>query len=225
MKRVVLFLLAVLAHAGVLTLSGPVQILKGVPFPISVTSSGGAAYSAVAFTMVLPSDVIGVTVIPGPVAIAGQKSARCGAIVSSQISCIVAGFLGNVGATANSTAMADGVVATLTVTLLANPLLTSESFTLQPVSGANSAGNLTTTTAGPILTIPVLTSFSLCDLNKDGKTDAADVTLLVTALITFATSGTVTVGTDLNSDGKVDLADFVISLFAVPVLGGTCTAH
>lgn len=200
-------------QGGVLTITGaPANVKGGVPFTVNVTSSGGAGYSIAAFTLVGTNDVAAVTIAPGAVATATGKVGQCGGLGAAKDNCIVGGF----GATLNNTAMVDGVVAVMTITLIANPVGTTLPLSLAPVSGSDANGNLVATTAGAGITIPILNK---CDVNQSGAVNGTDVGLVINAFLAQA----VAAGTDLDSDGKMTLADVVIVLVAA--LGGVCTAH
>ena len=207
-----LFAFSIPCLAGTLTLAPPVSPRAGTTAIWTVTLASGGGPAGLQWTFSCDHTVGTITMAPAGTALAAQKVATS----NSSGSVVTVG-----SGTLNTTPIADGLVANISVALptaLANTNLTC---TIQggtlPALGASTPPTIAVVeTPNPPVSVSVLPSISLCDINGDGQTNQSDVTAELNAVMAQ------TAGFDRNGDGKTDVVDLEIVIAAAT--GAACTA-
>jgi len=192
-----------------LALTGPIGTVRaGTAITLTVAINGTASTNAAAVQFSIPSmgwtetPTIGTSESGTP-----AKTIQC-AIVSGQLNCIVYGL--------NSNPLADGTLATLSVTLPRNLATGTTSLSLTNTLAADNNGSTVTVGAAAPF---ALSTVSVCDVNGDGTVTAADMTA---ALPYYLQQSTCTPVFDLNSDGVCNVLD--LQILATAIGGGACNA-
>jgi hypothetical protein len=203
--------------AQTITPNPPLVITPGTSGTINLTLASGAGLQPVAlqFTVNAPPEVGPLSIAIGAAAQTAGKSISCSFPPSSPAgatnTCAIWGL--------NVTPIADGIVAILTVPVLATATSTTETLGLSSTLGATAAG-VGITLAATGATFSTIASFSPCDLNKDGVTDIKDVNLIVTQVITSINTPAACVN-DLTGDGKCTVLDvYRVVVAALPTSSG-----
>ncbi len=195
---------------GTLTLTGPAAITPGSPVLLTLTQAGGSP-AALAFTISAGPDVTAYAVTLGAAASAAGKTITCNSR-AGLTACVIVGQ--------NATAMANGVVAQISATLVAKPVAIFETFAVASPQEASSTGLTVPVNLVAVLSIP-FTVYSPCDLNKDGVTNILDLEVLL-SWITKTKAIPSGLTCDLNGNGVCDIYDTAIIVTAAT--GGACTA-
>jgi uncharacterized protein (TIGR03437 family) len=117
-----------------------------VSLPISLTSTGTQPAALQWTVTYAPSDIVSVNVAAGAAATAAGKTIQCNIAPGSTL-CILSGL--------NTTTIANGVVATLSIKLAVSPSSTSIPVSLTGVVGASAAGlAISSTGSGAAITLP-----------------------------------------------------------------------
>ncbi len=169
----------------------------GAPTTITLIGTGMAAAGVVPAQFSMPA-AAGQVITAGPTVTAANKQITCQSGGGSVLTCVFYGI--------NTTTLADGILATITMPM---PAATAP-MPLTGINGSNAAGDspAIAITSGALLT---LTPLLPCDANGDGS-------------VVDQIEGVVKPPfTDLNGDGVVDIIDLqrVINA-ALPGAGGTC---
>lgn len=184
--------LAASAWAQTLTVTAsPAQLTPGSTAVLTYTLAGQSSPAIAALQF---DETRGI--LAGSAHIAGPASTAAGKLVT----CNSAG-LRCVGAGVGQTAIANGVIATSTVTIPVTAPLFPVTIRLSGILAANGTAALTPLASGPDLVITVLPFKE--DLNADGAIDIADVTIAVLQVL----SNTCNAAVDQNGDGICDVRD------------------
>ncbi len=188
MRVLLLSLFPLVASAQTLTPSAPVSVQRGSSFTLNITAGAGTATGPVAtqWTLTVPA---GWTVTSPTTALA-NKVIACAV---GNLKCLVYGI--------NAAVIANGTVATLTVTVPPLATLGNATITTSGTLGATNTGGLLTT-AGGSATINVLPDAR--DLNGDGVIDQADAISAVTQIFGTCTNA------DIAPPPGCDVVDLVI---------------
>jgi len=192
---------------GALTLSPPTNPRAGTNATWTITLSGGTAPAALQWNFSCDHALGTVATVASGTAVAAGKTAT--ALAN-----------GNTVLTAfNQTAIADGIVATVTAALpaaLANVnLICNISSPTFLTLGATPAGTSLVETPNPPVSVSILPAINFCDVNGDGLINTTDVTAERTSVLNQTAA-------DRNGDGKTDIVDLQIVTNAA--IGGGCTA-
>jgi hypothetical protein len=182
------------AAAPVVTIGGPALVQPGqlAPLTISLTGSTGAGLAAIEWTVNLPTGAsITSTAVSSAWATAGFQVA-CG--TGGAPVCVAYSPTGAV-------VPADGVLATLNVTMPATPGAFSAS--VSGLLGADLTGDSPgiTLTAGAALAGTVL---SKCDINSDGQVNVTDIQVELAGIIGTASCATGNSCTILNLEKVIE---------------------
>lgn len=195
-----------------LNISGSTNVRPGtsVSFPISLIN-GNNTIASLQFTVNYTSDFSGATIVVGN-GISASKQISCNPSTNSQ-TCVIYGI--------NQTAIPDGLVATLSATLVNPTTVTPEivSYASNSIYSASALipSSAITLVAGTTGSDSVLSN---CDLNGDGVTNVTDLNLLISWIFNGVTPP-VGLTSDLNHDGKSNVIDMQVDIDGIL---GTCTA-
>lgn len=225
MRHLALFLFALRALGQTpapLAFAGPTAPMSaGQVANFTLTLTGNAPAGA-EFALLVPLDATNLVITPGAAATAAGKTAQCGPIQLGQAICLVIGVPIPPATTPaiNATAIANGVIANIAMTL--GPT-TPQIFTIVTPGIEATPGGLEVTPA-PVVAPNVvsITILSPCDVTGDGKTDLTDAQAIVgwALRLTAVPAGA---HCDLNGDGKCDAADVQIVVNAAN--GQPCIGH
>lgn len=160
------------AQGAAISISGPAAVKSGSPVTLTVSLSNGGGPAGLQWDMSgLPTGATVTSSITTKAAICTAAVSRC-LLVSPQ-------------AAPNTTAIADGPVATIQYTQGTTAATTGVTATL----GASPAGaSVTVTPPAASVTIPLQSN---CDLNSDGKVDSADIGLAIQGALAVPPTGTI----------------------------------
>jgi len=151
-----------------------------VSLPINLTSSGGAQAAGLQWSFVYSSDITSVSVVAGPSAISASKNITC-----SGNNCLLLGF--------NSTAMADGTVATATFHISSAPSATSIPVQISGVVATSAGGDSIPASGGAgTITLPALPPGVSVSLSPSSATLTASQTKQFAATVTGSSTTSVT---------------------------------
>lgn len=214
MKTILLALISFVGlSAQTLSITGPANLRAGSTAMLNVSlASGGNANAGLQFNLLVGPDIAAVTPAIGPAASGASKNITCSPLAAAKLTCIIFGI--------NLNTIPDGVVATFSVTLAANPVATPEAFSLAGLVAGGPSGTTLPIAAGAALVIPVQ---SKCDVTGDNVVNGLDVIALASWAVGIS-SPPAGVNADLNGDGKVDLLD-LLTLVPATQPGGACNAN
>lgn len=191
-----------------LNITGPsARVPAGSTATITLSAVGVTGQNVAGLQFSLPGLSWAATPTIGAAGTAAGKSIYC-ATVTSGLNCLVVGF--------NSTVIADGVLATVQLTVPRSVVSGNTSLALSGTLGASPLGAAVTVGAGSPFS---LATSSACDPDGSGTSTATDFTLVLPQWLGTAVCSPLA---DLNSDGKCDILDATI--LAVAVGGGACNA-
>jgi hypothetical protein len=166
------------AQSTSLTITGPASITAGGNGTLTLTlsNSTGQNLSGVQWSSATPSGIsYGVPVL-GSVSNTTGKGIFCNAANST---CILIGFSNATPPVISNTPFADGILATLPISIANTVAPGSLSLPLSGLFGASASGSNVAITSGATYTITVL---SRCDVNGDGAVNGADIQAMIQAL-------------------------------------------
>lgn len=167
---------------------------KPITFTVTLSGSAGSNISALEFALPFPnSSLTSTTTLT-------NKTLTCN---SNTTLCLLYGL--------NSTALADGAIASFTWTPLSQGSFT---YNISNITAATSAGASATAIAGAAFS---LTITSPCDINGDGKIDVNDLTAYITTYV-FPSGGAPPTSPIGSGFAIVDL-----QRIAIASATGTCT--
>jgi hypothetical protein len=204
----ILLLAAPLLSQPKVTVTGPAANVKaGTSFTMNVALSGMAGSNEASFQFSLP--------ISWAVQLSASSTLTA---LGKQISCVqVSGYYTCVVYGLNTTALADMVVATLTITVpkTAPGGNVAIGFSNLVAAAVDATGKAT---EGPLTaSLPFslnITNANGCDLNSDGTVNSVDASLIANQIINR------TCTFDLNADGKCTVVD--LQIVAQAVTSGVC---
>lgn len=195
------------ARAQSLTITGPANVKPGqtgVVLALNLSGSAGANIAAIQASVTVPA---GFLITGSAIGAAGTTASKTLTCNPTAPTCVLAGL--------NQTALADGVLFTLTGTVSATasgPL----AFGVTNQLGASNAAKAVSVSvaAGPAFSLPVI---SACDINGDGRVDISDIQAYLLTQIFAAPASLI----DLNGDGVANIID-VQRIATAGTPGGAC---
>ena len=208
--RYLLILAAMSAFAAqpTLTLSGPgtaVAAGSTATLTLAISGTSGSGLTALQVTV----SALGWATVPtiGAAGTSDSKSVYCAAS-SGNLLCLIVGM--------NATALSDGTLATLAVTVPRSASAGTTTLTLTGIVGANASDTSVGVTAGSPFGLNIV---SACSLTGDATVTQADWTA---GLPYYLGTSACTPAADLNSDGVCNILD--AQILGVAVGGGACNA-